>query len=186
MANQDYVSKPRPKKKSSKKVVAKKAPMATGMSLKNKAMMLLTLIAVMGFGYFLWVIKDQQPVVEVTKPVVKSQPKKAVVLPEMPKEKWSYQKDLAQKEVEQGQYEVIDKGPWKMQCASFKSNAQAQSLKAKIAFLGIESKVQKAQGKNGTWYKVILGPYKRKRSAERDRHKLKRNHINHCQIWLWR
>ncbi len=190
MANQDYVSKPRPKKKPTKKTVSKKATQKTtvamSMSLKNKAITLLTLIAVVGFGYFLWAIKDQQPVAEVTKPVVKSQPKKAVVLPEMPKEKWSYQKDLAQKEVEQGQYEVIDKGPWKMQCASFKSNAQAQALKAKIAFLGIESKVQKAQGKNGTWYKVILGPYKRKRSAERDRHKLKRNKVNYCQIWLWR
>ena len=194
MANQDYVSKPRPKRKPTKKSAAKKsaskAPVALGMSLKTKAITLVTLVAVFGFGYFLWTIKDQQPAPSITPKLTASnktsQAKKAVVLPEMPKEKWTYQKDLAQKEVEQGQYEVVDKGPWKMQCASFKSNAQAQELKAKIAFLGIESKVQKAQGKNGTWYKVILGPYKRKRSAERDRHKLKRNNINHCQIWLWR
>jgi cell division protein FtsN len=185
MANQDYVAKPRPKKKRAKKTVNKKAPIAVGMNLKNKVITLLTLIAIMGFAYFLWSIKDQQAVP--AKPIVKkSTIKKAVVLPEMPKEKWSYQKDLADKKVEQGQYEVIDKGPYKMQCASFKSNEQAQTLKAKIAFLGIESKVVKSEGKKGTWYKVVLGPYKRKRSAEKDKHKLKRNKINYCQIWLWR
>jgi len=191
MANQDYVSKPRPKRKPTKKAAAKKsaskAPVALGMSLKTKAITLVTLVAVFGFGYFLWTIKDQQPAPDTKSTTVNTtKAKKTVVLPEVPKEKWSYQKDLADKEVEQGQYEVVDKGPWKMQCASFKSNAQAQELKAKIAFLGVESKVQKAQGKNGTWYKVVLGPYKRKRSAERDRHKLKRNSVNHCQIWLWR
>lgn len=191
MANQDYVSKPRPKKKPTKKSGSKKATQTTtdamGMGLKTKTITLFTLIAVAGFGYFLWSIKDQQPTpVADTTTVKATKTKKTVTLPEMPKAKWSYQKDLATKEVEQGQYEVVDKGPWKMQCASFKSNAQAQELKAKIAFLGIESKVQKVQGKSGTWYKVVLGPYKRKRSAERERHKLKRNKINYCQIWLWR
>ncbi|PCI61025.1 MAG: cell division protein FtsN [Gammaproteobacteria bacterium] len=186
MANQDYVSKPRPKKKTAKTAVRKSAPVGIGISFKNKVIIVFTLIAIIGFGYFLWVIKDQQPVVETTKTAQKNTIKKTVILPEMPAAKWSYQKGLAAKEVEQGQYEVVDKGPWKMQCASFKLNSQAQELKAKIAFVGIESNVVKSQGKNGLWYKVILGPYKHKRSAERDRHKLKRNNVNYCQIWLWR
>lgn len=186
MAHQDYVSRSRSSTKNKKNNPYKKDDHSTSVNFKTKFIAGITFIALIGFGYFLWSIKDNQPtsdVIQLIEPINKTN---KVKLPEPPKEKWSYQKGLADKEVEQGQYEVIDKGPWKMQCASFKSNVQAQELKAKIAFLGIESKVDKSQGKNGVWYKVILGPYKRKRNAEKDRHKLKRNKVNYCQIWLWR
>ena len=73
-----------------------------------------------------------------------------------------------------------------MQCGSFKTQKQAETLKARIAFSGLEAQVKSVSGKNGTWHKVYLGPYPRKRLAEKDKHKLKRNNINYCQIWLWR
>ena len=94
-------------------------------------------------------------------------------------------KDLKNKQVEEGHYEVEEKGPYQMQCGSFRTLNQAETLKAKIAFVGIESQVRKTTGKNGTWYKVVLGPYSRKRAAEADKHRLKSNNINYCQIWLW-
>ena len=53
-----------------------------------------------------------------------------------------------------------------------------------MAFLGIESQIEHTKG--STWYKVVLGPYERKRLAEKDKHKLKNNKVNNCQIWLWR
>ncbi|NAW96105.1 cell division protein FtsN, partial [Vibrio sp. V42_P2S4T144] len=34
-----------------------------------------------------------------------------------------------------------------------------------------------------SWYRVVLGPYKFKRDAERDRHKLQRAKIEPCAIW---
>ncbi len=180
MAHQDYVSRARPKKKRSHKT------QPSGVPFKTKLFGFVTFAVVAGFAYFLWSIKDNKPI-EPPKTITKKQAVvKKKTLPEPPKEKWSYRKELAQKEVEQSTYEVTDKGPWKMQCASFKSDAQAQALKAKIAFLGIESQVVKSQGKNGTWFKVILGPYQRKRSAEKDKHKLRKNDILTCQIWLWR
>ena len=186
MAHQDYVSRPRNSNKNKKNNPYKNGEQPTAINFKTKFIAAITIIALIGFGYLLWIIKDNQPSVNVTQQTGQILPKSEVKLPEPPKEKWSYRKDLADKKVEEGQYEIVDKGPWKMQCASFKSNVQAQELKAKIAFLGIESKVDKSQGKNGVWYKVILGPYKRKRNAEKDRHKLKRNKVNYCQIWLWR
>ena len=88
--------------------------------------------------------------------------------------------------IEGGQYEVKEKGPYKMQCGSFKTSKQAETLKARIAFSGLEAQVKSVAGKNGTWHKVFLGPYPRKRLAEKDKHTLKRNNINYCQIWLWR
>jgi cell division protein FtsN len=186
MAHQDYVSRPRNSNKNKKNNPYKKGEHSTTINFKTKVIAVITFSALIGFGYFLWSIKDNQPSPIETQQIEQINKTSEAKLPEPPKEKWSYRKDLADKEVEQGEYEVVDRGPWKMQCASFKSNDQAQALKAKIAFLGIESKVIKSQGKNGVWYKVILGPYKRKRSAEKDRHKLKRNKVNYCQIWLWR
>ena len=84
-----------------------------------------------------------------------------------------------------GKYEVKEKGPYKMQCGSFKTEKQANMLKANIAFSGLESTIKTVTGKNGTWHKVFLGPYKRKRKAEKDRHLLKRNKIYGCEIWGW-
>ena len=78
-----------------------------------------------------------------------------------------------------------EKGPYKMQCGSFRKRSQAEAMKAQIAFSGLVAKVSESSGKNGIWYKVALGPYPRKRMAEADKHKLKRNNITTCQIWLW-
>jgi len=186
MAHQDYVSRPRNSNKNKKNNPYKKGEQPTTINFKTKVIAVITFSTLIGFGYFLWSIKDNQPLPIETQPIKPNNKTSEAKLPEPPKEKWSYRKDLADKEVEQGEYKVVDRGPWKMQCASFKSNDQAQALKAKIAFLGIESQVAKSEGANGVWYKVILGPYKRKRSAEKDRHKLKRNKVNYCQIWLWR
>ncbi len=182
MAHQDYVSRARPTRKKSKKAQRQ------SISFKTKFFGLITLITLAAFAYFLWSIKDNKPLpLEQAKPISKKvTDSKKQTLPELPQEKWSYRKELAQKEVEQSNYEVTDQGPWKMQCASFRSDAQAQALKAKIAFLGIESQVVKSQGKNGVWYKVVLGPYQRKRNAEKDKHKLRKNDVLTCQIWLWR
>ncbi|CAK1782779.1 hypothetical protein VCRA2112O187_14490001 [Vibrio crassostreae] len=50
-----------------------------------------------------------------------------------------------------------------------------------IAFQGISSEIRKKDG--SSWYRVVLGPYKLKRDAERDRHKLQRAKIEPCAIW---
>lgn len=136
-------------------------------------------LILIGFvGYFVFAVD---------KPAVKPQQNKTIVkeekLPEKPQPKWDYVDTLKNKEV---QVDIPEEKkptrPYQMQCGSFRKKADAETLKAKIAFQGLESIVKKT----GDWYRVILGPYERKRPAERDRHKLQRARINGCQIWLWR
>jgi len=124
----------------------------------------------------------------VEKPTVKMMPKKSVVkteeiLPVMPQPKWDYVDILKTKEIKVDiPVETKPTKPYQMQCGSFRQKNDAESLKAKIAFQGLTSMVKKT----GNWYRVILGPYERKRLAEKHRHKLQRAKINGCQVWFWR
>ena len=183
MAHQDYISRSSKKKSNPYKKNAKQAP--TGIPVKVKVLALVMIAAIAGFGYFLWQLKDVEPTVLPAKP--QSKASSTTKLPEPPKEKWQYIEQLqGPKEVEGGEYEVVDKGPYKMQCGSFRTIKQAEQLKANIAFTGLIAQISRSEGKNGVYYKVFLGPYQKKREAERDKHKLKRNNVNYCQIWLWR
>lgn len=154
---------------------------------------LVVLIALGGFGYFLWsisgssdeVVTQPKPEAKVTKPKPKADDPKA--LPPAPKEEWTYLEELKNKEVEVDLPEVEKKPkrPYQMQCGSFRSEFQANEMKAVIAFQGIEAQVRKSTGKTGVWYRVVLGPYDRKRDAERHRHALQKTGMNGCQIWFW-
>ncbi len=108
-----------------------------------------------------------------------------VTLPKKPKSKWLYETDLVSKVVN---VDIPDKKistkRYQIQCGSFRIKEQAEALKAKIAFQGLHSEVTKT--KTSAWYRVILGPYKRRRKAEKDRHKLQRAKIYGCYVWLWR
>ncbi|MBA6232343.1 MULTISPECIES: SPOR domain-containing protein [unclassified Colwellia] len=184
MAHQDYVSRAQNKKKSPYK--SKVAPKPT-FTVKFKLVLLLAILLIGGFSYGLWAIKDKKPSTSPVK-VVKEDTRvvKEKALPAPPKEIWAYVDNLQSKEVEVGKYEVKDKGPYKMQCASFRTMKQAEILKATIAFTGLTSQISESKGKNGIYYKVFLGPYERKREAEKDKHKLKSNNVNGCQIWFWK
>lgn len=182
MAHQDYVSRSRAKNKKQSPYKKNVEP-TPDTSKKVKLIAVFLVIALPSFGYMLWSIKDKQPEAVVTPKIVKV--KKTTELPAPPEEKWSYVDDLKSKQVEVGEYEVKDKGPYKMQCGSFRTRKQAESLKAKIAFTGLEAQVSKSTGSSSTWYKVYLGPYDKKRNAEKDKHKLKNNSVHACKIWGW-
>ena len=46
-----------------------------------------------------------------------------------------------------------------LQVGSFQSVTEADSLKAKLALLGLEAKIEAAEVNNDIWHRVILGPY---------------------------
>lgn len=46
-----------------------------------------------------------------------------------------------------------------LQVGSFQSNGEADSLKAQLAFLGLEAKIKSAVVDADTWYRVQLGPF---------------------------
>ncbi|WP_394754512.1 SPOR domain-containing protein [Crenothrix sp.] len=48
-----------------------------------------------------------------------------------------------------------------IQAGSFKSSKEGEQLRAKLALMGIESKVNKAKVGDVVWYRVKIGPYAR-------------------------
>jgi len=46
-----------------------------------------------------------------------------------------------------------------VQVSSFRSNKDANTLKAKLGLLGLRARVNRANIKGSTWYRVQLGPY---------------------------
>ncbi|WP_394129319.1 SPOR domain-containing protein [Shewanella maritima] len=158
--------------------------------------LLVVIALVVGFAYFLWSIKGSSEapvVVEESAPVVepKKQPTKVKKdpneLPPKPEEKWTYQQELENKQVEVDlpESEIVQVKLYQMQCGSFRQESQAEQLRATIAFQGLEAQVKRTEGSNGLWYKVVLGPFEGKRPAESTRHRLQRAGINGCKIWLW-
>ncbi|TRX53416.1 SPOR domain-containing protein [Thalassomonas sp. M1454] len=191
MAHQDYVARPRAtkKKKNPYKPKGKKA-VANNSGFKPVFIGLIIVAIISTFAYFLFSLKNNASDVEgleikLSEPANSTEYVEEDPLPEPPTEDWSYFKNLPEKDVAVGDYDVKESGPYQMQCASFRNQNDAEKLKAKIAFTGLSSTVRKSVGSNGTWYKVVLGPFERKRQAESAKHKLKRNKINGCQIWLW-
>ncbi|MCH1918107.1 SPOR domain-containing protein [Shewanella sp. A3A] len=194
----DYAnSKPRKSKPRGKRSTPAKAT-APAPRPVSPLKLVLGLAVIVAFGYMLWFLKNddaateaQQRVEKVApateKPVVVKAPVLKDALPPIPKEEWTYQKELENKQVEVDVPAASNQParPYQMQCGSFRKDSQAQELKAVIAFQGLEAQVRKVAGTNGDWYKVILGPYDQKRKAERDRHSLQRAGVNGCMIWFW-
>ncbi|MEJ2059997.1 MAG: SPOR domain-containing protein [Gammaproteobacteria bacterium] len=51
-------------------------------------------------------------------------------------------------------------GEYVLQVGSFKSYDQADSMKARLALLGVHASIQKVSVNNDTWHRVRIGPYK--------------------------
>ncbi|EDP57509.1 SPOR domain-containing protein [Vibrio sp. AND4] len=177
MANRDYVRRGRgAPKKSTKKQSSRKKPWRSG---------LLAILLAGGFGYGLYLLNsDPEPKQTVVKqqPVTTSKPKPKQDIPPLPEEKWEYVESLPQREVEVVAKDIqVSKVPYVMQCGAYKNQSQADERKLAIAFQGMSSRVIKKPG--SSWYRIVLGPYKFKREAEKDRHKLQRAKIEPCAIW---
>jgi cell division protein FtsN len=183
MAHKDYVARGR---------TQKQAPPPPKRSLPWLRIVI-TLSLVAGFGYFLWSIKGTAPenasnrnaTVEQTAKIPDSKTPEDT-LPDIPEEEWEFIKSLPEYTVKIEQQEQDQSSVRRLiQCGSFRTDGQAQELKARIAFQGLEAQVRPSQGSTGKWYRVILGPYDSKRLAEKDRHTLQRAKVNGCKIWNW-
>ncbi len=189
MSHQDYANR-KPARKTKTKGGRRKSKTASRRF--PVLVFLITAVLLGGFGYFLWSINnsasDTKPAVvePVSNPKPKVENKDPNALPPKPKEEWTYQQELENKKVEVDIPEnTTPTRPYQMQCGSFRQQSQAEEMKAVIAFQGLEAIVRKTESSNGVWYKVVLGPYERKREAEKQRHVLQRSGLNGCQIWFW-
>ena len=182
MAHKDYVARGRaPKKPTKKKQQAPERPPLPWLRI------VITIGLIGAFAWGLWQIKGSAP--ESEQPVVTTAPQtenNEDDLPELPEEEWEFIKTLPGYEVEVDVEEQAKSDKrYLMQCGSFRSESQAQEMRAKAAFQGLEAQVRPSNGKNGLWYRVIFGPYDTKRAAEKDKHSLRRVDITTCQIWYW-
>ncbi|OTQ29625.1 SPOR domain-containing protein [Gilliamella apicola] len=66
---------------------------------------------------------------------------------------------------------------WILKCGAFKDKANAETLKARIAMIGISGSVS-----SGQLYRVTAGQYTNKNEAEKVLNSLKNNGINDCII----
>ncbi|MFV2030953.1 MAG: SPOR domain-containing protein [Gammaproteobacteria bacterium] len=68
-----------------------------------------------------------------------------------------------------------------LQVGSFQSPEDADSRKARLAFLGLEARVESAVVNDDTWYRVMLGPYAEDSEFSRIMNLLIENKINYMQ-----
>ena len=69
-----------------------------------------------------------------------------------------------------------------LQVGSFQSAAEADSLKAQLALLGLEAKVESAVVNNETWHRVKLGPFASESRLSRAKNLLIENKIEYMQL----
>jgi cell division protein FtsN len=69
-----------------------------------------------------------------------------------------------------------------LQVGSFHSSGEADSMKAKLAFLGLQATVKSAVVKNRTWHRVRLGPFPSETKLSRAKNLLIQNDIEYMQI----
>ena len=68
-----------------------------------------------------------------------------------------------------------------LQVGSFQSVAEADSLKAQLAFLGLEASIKAAVVNEETWHRVQLGPFASETSLSRAKNLLIENRIKYMQ-----
>lgn len=186
MANKDYVRRGNsPRKKAASRKT--KTPPKRRRSARP---VILAVILASGFGYGLYKlsmqpeppVKAQHTPVDKPKSVSKPKSEKTGQLPPPPTEKWDYVETLPKRKIEVTPKELkVSDIPYIMQCGAYKTLHQAEKRKLDIAFQGLNSKIRKKE--NSNWYRVVLGPYKFRRDAERDKHRLQRAKIDPCAIW---
>lgn len=83
-------------------------------------------------------------------------------------------------EVREQQQRMTEKqsGSYVIQVGSFRRKEDADSLKAKLAFLGIESNIDHVTPNEETWYRVRVGPYSDPRELNRIRNRIHANKMN--------
>ncbi len=65
-----------------------------------------------------------------------------------------------------------------LQVGSFRKVEEADSLKAKLALLGVESTIKSVRVSSGTWHRVRVGPYQDRERLNRIRARLQKNNVN--------
>ena len=69
-------------------------------------------------------------------------------------------------------------GRYVLQIGSFREPRKAEKLKAQLALLGVEAKIEKSYVGNTTWNRVNVGPFSKMEKVDRTRKRLRENRID--------
>jgi cell division protein FtsN len=116
--------------------------------------------------------------------------------PSVPKPRFDFYTRLPEMEVvvpeqeitgktEHGVKQVEQPGTYYLQVGSFRNSDQADSFKAELALLGLETSIQKVTiDNNTTWHRVRVGPYTDLDALNKARHLLSQRHIDSTLVRL--
>lgn len=111
-------------------------------------------------------IKPPEQTRTITPPPATRTPVAVAPKPETPKQEAVKQPEPAKEKPQR----------WMVQCGSFKSMDPAESVRAQLAFAGIESRITS----NGGWNRIILGPYNNRAAADKMLQRLKEIGTSSC------
>ena len=69
-------------------------------------------------------------------------------------------------------------GRYVLQIGSFREAKKAEELKAQLALLGVEAKIERSFVGNSTWNRVKVGPFSKMQQVDRTRKRLRENRID--------
>ncbi|MGB1540634.1 MAG: SPOR domain-containing protein [Cycloclasticus sp.] len=165
---------------------------------------LITGLLIGGFAMFLSDLKDttSKPTASVQPPNVQHEtrdvkkPTQAPIKPtEDDKPRFDFYQILPDMEIVIPEHEIEERrrlegtgkskaGTFIIQVGSFRKASQADTLKARLALLGIESVVQKVDQNGSIWHRVKSGPYTSFRMVDKIQNRLRHNHIDSIAIKL--
>ncbi|MBI3773087.1 MAG: SPOR domain-containing protein [Gammaproteobacteria bacterium] len=151
-----------------------------------------------GVGAYLFIKKDGTPQSDTktaaeTKPVSKAQPAESSKskaearksIPEKPRFEFytllpEQEVVIPDNEIREQQQRIAEKqsGKYVIQVGSFRHKEDADSLKAKLAFLGVESSIDSVSSNEETWHRVRVGPFTDTREMNRIRNRIHANKMN--------
>lgn len=110
----------------------------------------------------------QQPKPQAVTPPVQTRQPEAAAKPEVKQE--------VKTEAAKPETKTESKQKWMVQCGSFRAADQAESVRAQLAFEGVESRVTAGGG----WNRVMLGPYSSRAAADKTLARLKGIGMSSC------
>lgn len=135
------------------------------------------------------IAKPVNPKTEPKNTELPQQKKKPEAGAEEPRPQFDFYTILPEKEVVVPDYEIktrareerlgeVKATKYSVQAGSFKEFKQADAVRAKLALMGFESRVEKAKVGSATWYRVKLGPYAQMSSISTIKARLKQNGLD--------
>lgn len=79
-----------------------------------------------------------------------------------------------------------DKWSYMLQAGAFRGQSDAESLRAKLALIGVEAKVSERQSENGVLYRVRVGPFNQLDAMNRIRTKMSDNGVDAAVVRIAR